>query len=567
MSKRRHGTGGASDALVHAIVGLGAVPGWAKLPPPTKPGSRGRALGQGVLHGRLPRGDPRACLVDATPLPIQSMQQEGQRSVAELGAILWLAMDGAREAPELEPWMAAPHTDPIIALSISRRHLAEYAVPEAIDRNAAFPGERVWLVEIERAKGDVPGGIAVWRSRGAHGEWRTRCACVWTHGRIGSTTHPLVIGAQWDTNGNDAAAGACVIGPSWDDATGVAGGAAVLARRQNAIGKQMMARIVVPAALAWLDHHGGVARPAGRFGAQVGHTLSDRAGPGRPACTVRPAPAVARTQPPPWLSADVERAVEAIVIGAAREGFRIGASCPAEAWRRGWAGYAEMGAVAWHPIADRKAQIDAATWVAMERAACEDRLAPVSVHPGLAATSALVRKMLEQTGRNHVARAPDARALCALEVSAKLWRALAEAGPARTRSKRSISASTGGPSRWRARPTTSRTPPRCGRPTAPRWRLPPSGGTDTARAAGARSACASTCARTGSARRSARSTRAGGGSWSKATRPAPRRKTTRSWSHGSPKASCARATTRAIAPEPAAKRTREPGTGNESRSR
>ena len=28
--------------------------------------------------------------------------------------------------------------------------------------------------------------IAVWRSRGANGEWRTRCACVWTHGRIGS---------------------------------------------------------------------------------------------------------------------------------------------------------------------------------------------------------------------------------------------------------------------------------------------------------------------------------------------------------------------------------------------
>ena len=88
-----------------------------------------------------------------------------------------------------------------------------------------------------------------------------------------------------------------------------------------------------------------------------------------------------------------------------------------------------MGAVAWHAIADRKAQIDAATWVAMERAAREDRLAPVSVHPALAATSALVRKMLEQTGRNHVARAPDARTLCALEVPAKLWRALAEAGP------------------------------------------------------------------------------------------------------------------------------------------
>ena len=39
------------------------------------------------------------------------------------------------------------------------------------------------------------------------------------------------------------------------------------------------------------------------------------------------------------------------------------------------------------------------------------------------------KKVLEQTGRNHVARAPDARTLCALETPARLWRALGEAGP------------------------------------------------------------------------------------------------------------------------------------------
>ena len=37
--------------------------------------------------------------------------------------------------------------------------------------------------------------------------------------------------------------------------------------------------------------------------------------------------------------------------------------------------------------------------------------------------------MLEQTGRSHVARAPDARTLCALEIPRRLWRALGEAGP------------------------------------------------------------------------------------------------------------------------------------------
>ena len=76
-----------------------------------------------------------------------------------------------------------------------------------------------------------------------------------------------------------------------------------------------------------------------------------------------------------------------------------------------------------------KAQIDADTWRAMEKALDEDRLAAKSAHPALAATSALVRKMLEQTGRNHVACASDPRTLCALEIPSRLWRALGEAGP------------------------------------------------------------------------------------------------------------------------------------------
>ena len=426
MNKRGRDAGGAFDALIRAIMGLGAVPDGAELPPATVPGSLGRALGQGVLHGRLPQGANGARGVDPSPLPAERMQHDGQRSVAELGAILWHAMNGSREAPELEPWMAPPNTDPIVALALSRRRLAEYAVPEPIDRSTAFPGPRVWLIEIERAKGDTPNGIAVWRSRGADGEWRTRCACVWTQGRIGSTTHPLIIGAQWGAEGSEAVAGACVIGPSWEDGTRAAKDAsrnAVLARRRNAIGPQMMARIVVPAALAWLDQHGGSARPAGRFGA------GEQASRAHRPRTVHPVRAPGRPPAPAWLGAAPERAVEAIVLRAAGEGWRVGASCPVAQWRDGWAGYAEMGAVAWHAIADPKAQIDGDTWIAMERALGEDGLEARSAHPALAATSALVRKMLEQTGRNYVARAPDGRTLCALEIPARLWRALGEAGP------------------------------------------------------------------------------------------------------------------------------------------
>lgn len=432
MSRRGHDAGGAFDALVQAIMGYGAGPSCAQLPPATTPGSFARALGQGVLLGRLPRGARGTGAVEASPLPVERIQHEGQRSVAELGTILWHAMGATHDAPELEPWMTPPHTDSIVALTLSRRRLAEYALPEAIDRCTAFPGARVWLLEIERAKGDVPGGIAVWRSRGAHGEWRTRCACVWTRGRSASATHPLVIGAQWDAQGNEAVAGACVVGPSWEHATRAANDAsrdAALARRRNAIGKQMMARIAVPAALAWLDRHAGTALPAGRFATEDARTPIDRPRPGHAPRTLHPVSAVPRTPAPVWLTADVERAVEAIVIAAAREGWRIGASNPVRAWRSGWAGYAEMGAIAWYAIGDPSAQIDSDTWTAMERALRDDGLAPHSAHPALEATSALVRKMLEQTGRNHVARAPDGRTLCALEIPARLWRALGEAGP------------------------------------------------------------------------------------------------------------------------------------------
>ena len=379
-------TSGAFDSLVRAIAGLGATPSWTGLPAPTTPGSLARGLGQGVLQGRLPREANGASTT--APQPAEALEHEGQRSLAELGAILWHAMGGANDARELAPWMARPHRDPIVALTLSRKRVAEYGQREAIDRSCAFPGDRVWLVEIERAKGDTPAGIAVWRSRGANDEWRTRCACVWTYGRIGSATHPLVIGAQWDVHGGNAAAGACVIGPSWEHATRAAADGsrnAVLARRQNAIGKLMIAPIVVPAALAWLDAHEGVARPAGHVGEGGAQAGAEHAPCRAASRIVVPVPGAARTPAPAWLTAEPERAVEAVVIGAAREGYRIGASCPVPAWRRGWAGYAEMGAVAWHAIADLKGQIDAETWRAMERALGAGGLKARSAHPALAA--------------------------------------------------------------------------------------------------------------------------------------------------------------------------------------
>ena len=156
---------------------------------------------------------------------------------------------------------------------------------------------------------------------------------------------------------------------------------AVFERRQNLIGQQMMARIAIPAALAWFDAHSGSARPAGRVEA-------NDADAGIAARILVPVPGAARTLPPAWITARTDRAVEAIVIATAREGWRVGASCFVEPWRRGWAGYAEMGAVAWHANSDPRAPIDADTWSAMERSLGGDGLEERSPHPALAATSA-----------------------------------------------------------------------------------------------------------------------------------------------------------------------------------
>ena len=127
-------------------MGLGAIASWSALPPATAPASLARALGQGVLHGRLPQTAKGTVAGDASPLPVEQMQHEGQRSVAELGALLWHAMGGERNAPELAPWMIPPHADPIVALSLSRGHITEYASRDAVDRTCAFPGPRVWLM-------------------------------------------------------------------------------------------------------------------------------------------------------------------------------------------------------------------------------------------------------------------------------------------------------------------------------------------------------------------------------------------------------------------------------------
>ena len=115
-----------------------------------------------MLEGRkathpTPPGAPRPA-----PGEPEALEHEGTRSIAELGALLGHAGRGAEDAPELVQWVTPPHTDPIIALALTRRRLAECAAPDPFGRTCALPGERVSTIEIERAKGDcalAPAGL------------------------------------------------------------------------------------------------------------------------------------------------------------------------------------------------------------------------------------------------------------------------------------------------------------------------------------------------------------------------------------------------------------------------
>ena len=349
---------------------------------------------------------------------------EGQRSTVELAALLWHAMDGPREAPELAPHIPALHADPIIALSIGRARRGEYAISDRFARTCAFPGEAVWLIEVEHARGDTPNTVAVWRSPDGNAGWETRCACLWTRERDGAPTSVLLIGARWRPDGADATGAACRLGPVGDGESRISAQKRQrrIERRREAIGPEMIARIATPAALAWLDQHEGEIRPAGRIGTGGRQSAPEQR-------IVHTVPAPAKTTPPAWMMTTPARAAEAIVVRAAGEGWRIGGSCAVRAWREGWAGRAELGAVAWHALGDPDKAVDAEGWRAIEAEAAAGALAQHSAHPALAATSALVRKMLTQTGREHVAAAPDERTLCAIEIPARLWRALATAGP------------------------------------------------------------------------------------------------------------------------------------------
>ena len=266
----------------------------------------------------------------------------------------------------------------------------------------------------------MPNAVAVWRSPGDDGGWETRCACIWTKERRGEAPKVLLIGPRWGSDGAGGQGSACLVGPA--DGPGspeVERRRAQIYRRREAIGPETLATIAAPAALAWLDAHDGRLQAARTIG---------RGGP-REERIVRPVPAPARQTPPSWLIARPERDVETLVLRAAGEGWRVGGSCPVRAWRDSWAERAELGAIAWQVLHDPNTALDQDAFRALERNAERGTLEAQRRYPALSAVSALVRKMLVQTGRAHVAPAPDERTLCAIEIPARLWQTLTAAGP------------------------------------------------------------------------------------------------------------------------------------------
>lgn len=411
----------ALHTFVQAIIAGGTIWRGPTLAPATAPESFGRSFGEGALKAPYMNRTTGAWRA-GRPVRGGRIEHEGHRTTAELAALLWHAMGGAQEAPELAGDIVSPHDDPIIALVITRRRRAEYASADGHGRTCPIPGRGVWLMEIEQPKGDLPNAVAVWRSRNAEGGWESRCACLWTPA-TGADAEIMVIGARWSTNANQATGAACVLGAlrtTRNHSEANRRHRKQAARRLRAIGPQILAKIAGPAIMAWRDRHNGTIPQRG--------AIKPSQDPGEQP-TIRYAEAAERSTPPPWLKTAPARAAEALILRAAGEGWRIGASCDISQWRNGWAGHAELGAIAWHALADPDTPIDSESWRAMERAAAADTLECRSATPALHAASALVRKLLGQTGRRHAWPDPDERTLHAVEIPARLWRALSDAGP------------------------------------------------------------------------------------------------------------------------------------------
>ena len=355
------------------------------------------------------------------------MTHEGQRSVAELGAILWHALGGALDAPEFEPQIAPPHTDPVVALA----HL-----PPA--------PRRVRRARSDRPQHRVPGTARVaHRNRARQGRHARRRRGVAKPRDRRRMAHALrvYLDTRADRVDDPPACDRRAVGGRRQQRTrggvrarGLVGAGDTRGRRRSEERRDRTAPERDRQADDGADRDPGgarVARRTRRSRPPCGTVRCRTTGKGRTPRAHRatrcahPRARRRRRGSAPHPSVRVE----AIVLRTAGEGWRVGAACPVREWSDGWAGYAELGAVAWAAIDDLDRRTDSNTWSAMEQAFREDRLAHASAHPALEATSALVRKMLEQTGRNHVAHAPDERTLCALEVPARLWRALAEAGP------------------------------------------------------------------------------------------------------------------------------------------
>ena len=395
MAKRRHTATSALSALIESIAGL------ARTNDPLNPVER---LGLGLVQTHTSPGKAKRA-------------HDGHRAVTELGTLLWHAMNGPDTTPELATKLPPANDHPITALSICRARAGEYARREPVDRALALPGRHVWLVEIERAKRNTPDAIALWSSRDDAGDPRIRCAAIWIHGAGASPAKPLVIGASWREDEADAAA--CVITSSQsdaEDATRRAERGGVLRHVGVKAATNALAQLLAPAALAWHDAHHGRAPASGHIRSTAPY--------------VRTTPGAPRATAPAWLTRQPGACAARLVAEAAREGWRIGGGNPIARWRHTWAGCAEAGALGWDTLGMENVPVAPAAWTTLA-----DRLerAPAhhttTSHPTLRAAGAVVRRLLAQTGRNHLARPSDETPLHALQIPSTLWRALGDAGP------------------------------------------------------------------------------------------------------------------------------------------
>ena len=450
------------DAVVRAAARCGYVAGLQTTPEgrlkSNAVGSRTLAetIAQGIVFtraicadGEARRRENTADAGDARTLAGMPLR-ESARGPLELASIAWRELRDSDRTDPLGALVPVPHNDPLIAVRLTKRRVAEF---DAAGPTAPPLGDydaRVWYIEIDRPAKGLPRALARTRIVDPDGETTGNRVCaIWTEGHEASFDRPLIVSLSWPTGGESAQGGAM----RWPlpDERGLQSvdPAPIVAARRELLLSHCVPVLLHRAIGAWTQAKnsgrepatGGFERRRGRMRVTKG-ARSDRSRTTEYrnlARRLRQQALVSVPECPYGVEALTEvlptpgTGLDAVLMAAARTADAAGGAPVDETnpplWSERWWVRAEQGVVLWHmftsPIEPGELVDSRFRQVALDIEGILQRTAPMAIK----CAGEFIWQTLTQTQRAEVIQSRAPGTIHGLKVPPRLWRAIAEAGP------------------------------------------------------------------------------------------------------------------------------------------